>query len=66
MSPSPKKYQQPANLLEAINQNAWRPITEFGASALSLRAIARGLGITAPSIYNYFTDRDAYQQVVAF
>ena len=30
-----------------------------GAPALSLRAIARDLKITAPAIYNYFPDRDA-------
>ncbi|MBI2330744.1 MAG: TetR/AcrR family transcriptional regulator, partial [Chloroflexi bacterium] len=37
----------------------WNQIAEFGAPALSLRAIARELKITAPAIYNYFPDRDA-------
>jgi AcrR family transcriptional regulator len=43
---------------EAIKETAWRQIAEFGAPALSLRAIARALKITAPAIYNYFPDRD--------
>lgn len=30
-----------------------------GGAALSLRAIARDLGITAPALYRYFADRDA-------
>jgi AcrR family transcriptional regulator len=46
-------------LQEAIKESAWKQIAEFGAPAISLRAIARDLGITAPAIYNYFPDRDA-------
>jgi AcrR family transcriptional regulator len=37
---------------------AWDQIAADGAPALSLRAIARQLGITAPAIYNYFASRD--------
>jgi len=55
----PTKRKQIANLQEAIKETAWKQITEFGAPALSLRAIARELKITAPAIYNYFQDRDA-------
>src|SRR5436190_16826430 len=47
------------NLQEAIKETAWKQIAESGAAALSLRAIARDLKITAPAIYNYFPDRDA-------
>lgn len=43
----------------AILETAWRQIAESGAASLSLRAIARELGITAPAIYNYYPDRDA-------
>jgi AcrR family transcriptional regulator len=43
----------------AIKETAWKQIAELGAAALNLRAIARDLGITAPSIYNYFPNRDA-------
>ncbi len=59
MSPRPRRVDQQANLQEAIKDTAWKQIAEFGAAALSLRAIARELNITAPAIYNYFPDRDA-------
>ena len=55
----PIKKKQITNLQEAIKNTAWKQIAEFGAPALSLRAIARELKITAPAIYNYFQDRDA-------
>ncbi len=55
----PIKKKQIPNLQEAIKETAWKQITEYGAPALSLRAIARDLKITAPAIYNYFPDRDA-------
>lgn len=52
------KTQKP-NLQEAIKETAWKQIAETGAASLSLRSIARELGITAPAIYNYYPDRDA-------
>jgi AcrR family transcriptional regulator len=55
----PIKKKQIPNLQDAIKETAWRQIAEYGAPALSLRAIARELKITAPAIYNYFPDRDA-------
>jgi AcrR family transcriptional regulator len=55
----PTRQKQIKNLQEAIKETAWKQIAEFGAPALSLRAIARELKITAPAIYNYFPDRDA-------
>jgi AcrR family transcriptional regulator len=55
----PLKKKQIPNLQEAIKEISWKQIAEFGAPALSLRAIARELKITAPAIYNYFPDRDA-------
>ena len=58
MSPRPKATEQHPNLEEAIKETAWKQIAETGASAMSLRAIARELGITAPAIYNYFPRRD--------
>ena len=48
-----------STLGEQIKETAWKQIAEFGAPALSLRAIARELNISAPAIYNYFPDRDA-------
>ena len=55
----PMKSQQTPNMQAAIVETAWRQIAESGAASLSLRAIARELGITAPAIYNYYPDRDA-------
>jgi len=55
----PIRKKQIPNLQEAIKDAAWKQITEYGAPALSLRAIARELKITAPAIYNYFPDREA-------
>ena len=55
----PIKRKQIPNLQEAIKDTAWKQLAEFGAPALSLRAIARELKITAPAIYNYFPNRDA-------
>lgn len=54
----PIKRKQIPNLQEAIKETAWKQIAESGAPALSLRAIARELKITAPAIYNYFPRRD--------
>jgi len=54
----PTLKKQIQNLQEAIKETAWKQIAEFGAPALSLRAIARELKITAPAIYNYFPSRD--------
>jgi AcrR family transcriptional regulator len=55
----PLRNKQIPHLQEAIKDAAWKHISEYGAPALSLRAIARDLKITAPAIYNYFPDRDA-------
>jgi AcrR family transcriptional regulator len=54
----PKRTEQQADLQDAIKETAWKQIAAFGAPTLSLRAIARELGITAPAIYNYFPRRD--------
>lgn len=55
----PVRKKQIPHLQEAIKETAWKQIANTGAPALSLRAIARELEITAPAIYNYFPDRDA-------
>ena len=59
MSPRPTLLEQHPNLEEAIKETAWAQISTNGAASLSLRAIARALNITAPAIYNYFSNRDA-------
>ena len=55
----PKRSEQHPDLQTAIKEAARKQIAENGAPALSLRAIARELKITAPAIYNYFPSRDA-------
>lgn len=55
----PTLKKQIPNLQDAIKEAAWNQIAKEGAPALSLRAIARKLKITAPAIYNYFPNRDA-------
>jgi AcrR family transcriptional regulator len=55
----PTRKKQIPHLQEVIKEAAWSQIAREGAAALSLRAIARDLNITAPAIYNYFPDRDA-------
>lgn len=54
----PKRSEQ-TDLPEAIKATAWKQIGETGAAALSLRAIARDLHITAPAIYNHYPSREA-------
>jgi AcrR family transcriptional regulator len=58
MSPRPKLDEQIPDLQAAIKEAAWQQIAQKGAAALSLRAVARSLGITAPAIYNYYPRRD--------
>ena len=45
--------------LDEIRATAWKQIGEMGAAALSLRGIAREMGVTAPALYRYYRDRDA-------
>lgn len=55
----PKKNAQPALDKATIKAVAWQQISEQGLPLLSLRGIARAIGISAPAIYHYFDDRDA-------
>lgn len=41
-----------------ILATAWRQIAEQGVASLSLRAIAREMGMTAPGLYRYYPSRD--------
>ena len=44
---------------EEIKGIARQQMAEQGAASLSLRAIARQMGLTAPALYRYFENRDA-------
>ncbi len=50
----PRKESGRTVTAEEIKAVARRQMSEHGTAGLSLRAIARELGITAPAIYNYF------------
>ncbi len=56
--PRPRRTAQGVDMHNAIKNTAWKLIAQDGAPALSLRAIARELKITAPAIYNYYPRRD--------
>ncbi len=57
MIPSRRERQHDATAAE-IKQVARRQMAEQGTAAISLRAIAREMGMTAPAIYRYFAGRD--------
>ena len=48
-----------AATIEEIKAIARKHMAEKGAAALSLRAIAREMGLTSPALYRYFSNRDA-------
>ncbi|MCU1500841.1 MAG: transcriptional regulator, TetR family [Ilumatobacteraceae bacterium] len=47
-----------AGLVDEIKQTARRHLAEQGASALSLRAVAREVGMVSSAVYRYFPSRD--------
>jgi AcrR family transcriptional regulator len=58
MSPTRRERIREATL-EEIKTVAWKQIADRGVPALSLRAIAREVGMTAPGLYRYYPSRDA-------
>ena len=50
------RYRQ--QVRDEVQTRAWEQIGEAGASALSLKAIATQMGMTAPALYRYFASRD--------
>ncbi|GAA3671901.1 TetR/AcrR family transcriptional regulator [Nonomuraea antimicrobica] len=47
-----------AQVQAEIKQHAWGQIATTGVSALSLKAIAKHLGMSGPALYRYFAGRD--------
>ncbi|MBN6051892.1 TetR/AcrR family transcriptional regulator [Nonomuraea sp. RK-328] len=47
-----------AQVRAEIKERAWEQIATAGASALSLNAIAKQLGMSGPALYRYFAGRD--------
>jgi AcrR family transcriptional regulator len=56
-TPSRRDRVRNATLAE-IKQLAWSQIASEGAASLSLRAIARDMGMTSSALYRYFSSRD--------
>ena len=56
MSPRPKREgaRERSETITRIKAVARQQMAEHGTAGLSLRGIARAMGITAPAIYNYF------------
>jgi AcrR family transcriptional regulator len=50
-----------AETTEEIKQTARRILIEQGAEAVTLRAIARDMGVTAPALYRYF---DSHEELI--
>lgn len=53
------RQRRRAAATQEILEAAERHIAEYGPHAMSLRAIARGLGMTVQALYHYFPNRDA-------
>ncbi|WP_109004695.1 TetR/AcrR family transcriptional regulator [Streptomyces rishiriensis] len=47
-----------AQVRAEVKQRAWEQIATAGASALSLNAIAKQMGLSGPALYRYFAGRD--------
>ncbi|MGY0060737.1 TetR/AcrR family transcriptional regulator [Streptomyces sp. LZ34] len=47
-----------AQVRAEVKQRAWEQIATAGASALSLNAIAKQMGMSGPALYRYFASRD--------
>ncbi|GAA1152212.1 TetR/AcrR family transcriptional regulator [Streptomyces hebeiensis] len=47
-----------AQVRAEIKERAWEQIATTGASALSLNAIAKRMGMSGPALYRYFAGRD--------
>ena len=62
--PSRRDRVRNATLTE-IKALAWAQIAESGAAAMSLRAIARDMGMTSSALYRYFTGREQLLSALA-
>ena len=58
-APHTARAQARAALTAEIKATARRHLAEVGAAGLSLRAVARELGLASSAVYRYFESRDA-------
>ncbi|MEU8362171.1 TetR/AcrR family transcriptional regulator [Nonomuraea sp. NPDC048882] len=56
--PATPRGRYRAQVRAEIKECAWEQIATAGASALSLNAIARQVGLSGPALYRYFAGRD--------
>lgn len=64
--PGSRRDRVRAATTREITQTARRLLVEHGAEAMTLRAIAREMGMTAPGLYRYFASHDElYRQLCA-
>jgi len=56
--PDRREVQRQRTLAE-IRDTARQQLAVTGAAGLSMRAVAREMGLTAPALYRYYDDRDA-------
>lgn len=59
-----RREQSRQDTTEEIKAVARRQMLANGAASLSLRAIAREMGLSAPALYRYFENRDALVTVL--
>lgn len=60
LPPAPSlRERRRATAIQEILEAAESQVTEHGPTALSLRAVARSLGMTVQALYHYFPSRDA-------
>jgi AcrR family transcriptional regulator len=58
VEPASRRDRMRAATVQEIKQTARRLLIEQGKDAISLRAIAREMGMTAPALYRYFASHD--------
>ncbi len=56
-APTRRERMRAATVAE-IKQHAWAQVADGGALAVSLRAIARSMGMTSSALYRYFESRE--------
>jgi len=56
--PETPRQRYRTQVQEEIKKHAWEQIATAGASALSLNAIAKQMGMSGPALYRYFANRD--------
>lgn len=64
MTASTVRERRRAETVREIKQAAVRQLAEVGVGALSLRGVARAVGMTVQSLYHYFDSRDALLTVL--